>query len=103
MNPRPLNLREKRLLDLYIYCQLGMPPQAFYAKWQISQEEMVAICSRSMSTVRCWFRKGRSYRRPTVTDLRHLALMDFLLDHFDQIPEELRDHLCSTELEDKPI
>jgi Mor family transcriptional regulator len=101
MSPRPLNLREKRLLELYSYCQLGMTPQTFYAKWQVSQEEIAAICSRSMSTVRCWFRKGRSYRRPTSTDLRHLALMDFLLDHFDQIPEDLRDNLCSTELEDE--
>ncbi len=26
---------------------------------------MATICSRSVSTVRGWFRKGRSYRRPT--------------------------------------
>ena len=51
---------------------------------------MAAICDslgrlrhRSVSTVRRWFHKGRSYRRPSPVDLRHLALMDFLLDHFD--------------------
>ncbi|MEO1294800.1 MAG: helix-turn-helix domain-containing protein [Cyanobacteria bacterium J06636_16] len=99
-NPRPLTPHEQHLLDWYSYCRLGMTPQTFYAKWQVSQEEMAAICSRSISTVRCWFRKGRSYRRPTAVDLRHLALMDFLFDHFDQIPENLREALCPTDRED---
>jgi hypothetical protein len=102
MSPRPLSPREQNLVERYSYCQLGMTPQRFYAKWQVSQEEMAAICSRSVSTVRRWFRKGRSYRRPTEVDLRHLAMMDFLLDHFDEIPVDLRSILCSTEREDKP-
>lgn len=94
MNPRLLTPREQHLIELYSYCQLGMTPQRFYAKWQVSQETIAFICSRSISTVRCWFRRGRSYRRPTSTDLRHLALMDFLLENFEQIPENLRDGLC---------
>ena len=73
-----------------------MTPQAFYAKWKVSHEELAAICSRSVATVRGWFCKGSSYRRPSPTDLRHLAIMDFLLDHFDQIPEELKETLCSS-------
>ncbi|NEQ46963.1 MAG: helix-turn-helix domain-containing protein [Leptolyngbya sp. SIOISBB] len=98
--PRPLTPREQNLLDRYSQCQLGMTPQAFYTKWQVSQEEIATICSRSVSTVRRWFHKGRSYRRPTIVDLRHLALMDFLLDHFEQIPENLREALCPTEQEE---
>ncbi|MEM9217103.1 MAG: hypothetical protein AAGD25_22505 [Cyanobacteria bacterium P01_F01_bin.150] len=35
-----------------------------------------------------------SYRRPSAIDLRHLALADFLLDHFDELPEELQQALC---------
>jgi predicted nucleic acid-binding protein len=27
-------------------------------------------------------------------DLRHLALMDFLLEHYEEIPEQLRNLLC---------
>ena len=80
-----------------------MTPQTFYAKWHVSQEAIAAICSRSVSTVRCWFRKGRSYRRPTLTDLRHLALMDFLLEHFEQIPEDLQHVLCASMQDDKRI
>jgi hypothetical protein len=94
MNPRLLTDREQRLIERYSYCQLGMTPQQFYSKWGVSQEAIAAICSRSLSTVRCWFRKGRSYRRPTPTDLRHLALMDFLLDHFEQMPLDLVNVLC---------
>lgn len=101
MKPQPLTPQAQRLIALYSYCQLGMTPQQFYAKWQVSQEDIAAICSRSVSTVRRWFRKGRSYRRPTAIDLRHLALMDFLLDHFEQIPPELRDALCSVQEEDR--
>jgi hypothetical protein len=99
MNPRPLTSHEQRLIEKYSYCQLGMTPQAFYAKWQVSQEDIAAICDRSVSTVRGWFRRGRSYRRPNAVDLRHLALMDFLFDHFDQIPDDLKRALCANEQE----
>ena len=97
MKPQPLTLREQHLIRLYSYCELGMTPQQFYAKWNVSQEDMAAICSRSVSTVRRWFRKGRSYRRPTAIDLRHLALMDFLLEHFEQLPQDLQTALCPTQ------
>ena len=101
MNPRPLNSRNQRLLNWYSYCQLSMTPQSFYAKWQVSQEEMAAICHRSISTVRRWFGKGESYRQPSEIDLRHLALMDFLLDHFDELPEDLQNALCPMDEVDK--
>lgn len=100
MTPRPLTPREHQLIERYCYCQLGMTPQQFYGKWHVSQDAIAAICSRSLSTVRGWFRRGRSYRRPTAIDLRHLALMDFLLEHFEQIPEELREVLCLGESEE---
>jgi hypothetical protein len=54
MKPRPLTEREQTLIDLYGYCQLGMTPQQFYAKWQVNHEAIAFICSRSMSTVRSW-------------------------------------------------
>jgi hypothetical protein len=38
MKPRPLTEREQTLIDFYAYCQLGMTPQQFYAKWQVNQE-----------------------------------------------------------------
>ncbi|MEM8502058.1 MAG: helix-turn-helix domain-containing protein [Cyanobacteria bacterium P01_D01_bin.1] len=96
MNPRSLTPEKQQLVDQYSYCRLGMTPQAFYNKWQVSYEQLAAICSRSVSTVRCWFSKGSSYRRPSATDLRHLAVMDFLLDYFDQFPEELKEALCDS-------
>lgn len=94
MNPRPLGEREQNLLLLYTHCQLEMTPQRFYSKWQVSQEEIASICSRSISTVRNWFRSGQNYRAPLPIDLRHLALMDFLLENWEKIPEELRNQLC---------
>jgi len=42
-----------------------------------------------MSIVRGWFRRGANYRRPQPADMRHLALMDFLLEHYEEIPEQL--------------
>jgi hypothetical protein len=89
MNPRPLNEREQNLIDGYGYCRLGMTPQQFYAKWQVTHEAIAFICSRSMSTVRGWFRTGRHHRRPRPSDLRHLAVMDFLLEHYEQLPTEV--------------
>lgn len=49
MNPRPLTDREQRLIDRYSYCQLGMTPQTFYAKWHVSQE---AVAKPVRSTYR---------------------------------------------------
>jgi hypothetical protein len=63
-NPRPITERERALIELYGYCQLGMTPQQFYAKWQVNHETIAFICDRSMSTVASWFRRGRNYRRP---------------------------------------
>jgi hypothetical protein len=72
-----------------------MTPQQFYSKWLVNHEAIALICSRSMSTVRRWFRRGANYRRPQPTDMRHLALMDFLLEHHHDIPEDLLNVLCS--------
>ncbi|MBD2357012.1 helix-turn-helix domain-containing protein [Tolypothrix sp. FACHB-123] len=94
-NPRHLQIREQNLIDLYSHCQLGMTPKNFYAKWDVNHEAIARICSRSLSTVRRWFSKGRNYRSPMPSDLRHLALMDFLLEHFEEIPEEFLKILCS--------
>jgi len=94
MTPRPITSRERHLIHRYSYCQLGMTPQAFYAKWNVSQEAIAIICSRSVSTAQRWFRRGYHYRRPTAMDLRHLALMDFLLDYYEQIPDDLHNALC---------
>jgi hypothetical protein len=94
MKSRSLGEREQNLLQLYTRCQLGMTPQDFYSKWEVSQEEIASICERSVSTVRNWFRSGQNYRSPLPIDLRHLALMDFLLEHWEDMPEELRNQLC---------
>ena len=94
--PRPLNDRDRNLIALYSHCQLGMTPQQFYAKWKVTQEELALICSRSLSTVQRWFTRGRNYQCPTANDLRHLALMDFLLEHFEEMPKVVFDLLCSS-------
>jgi hypothetical protein len=94
MKPRALTEREQTLIDFYGYCSLGMTPQQFYSKWQVNHEAIAFICSRSMSTVRRWFKRGGNYRRPRATDMRHLALMDFLLEHYEDIPEDLLNLLC---------
>lgn len=92
--PKPIREREQKLIKLYGYCQLGMTPQQFYAKWDVDQDALALICSRSISTVQGWFTKGKTHRRPQPRDLRHLALMDFLLEHYEEIPEHLRNLLC---------
>jgi hypothetical protein len=63
-----------------------MTPVKFYHKWAVSYEQIALICSRSDSTVRGWFRNGVNRRYPTHNDLLHLALMDFFLEHLEEIP-----------------
>ncbi len=93
-NPRPLTARELKLMEFYINCQLGLSPQRFRSKWSFTHEQIASICHRSVSHVHFWFVRGSNYRRPSPDDLRHLAVMDFLLEHFDDIPAQLRDLLC---------
>ncbi|MBW4629034.1 MAG: hypothetical protein KME49_26890 [Brasilonema octagenarum HA4186-MV1] len=93
-NLRSLGTRELYLISLYSHWEFGMAPTEFYAKWAVSYEQIALICSRSDSTVRGWFRDGRNRRYPTPNDMRHLALMDFLLEHFEEIPQPLVQRLC---------
>jgi hypothetical protein len=94
MKPRRLTQREQQLIQLYSCCQLEMTPERFLSKWEVNYEIIACICSRSVSTVRRWFIRGKYFRSPTSADLRHLALMDFLLDYYEEIPEKFRDLLC---------
>ncbi len=97
--PRPLTQRELLLIQRYSYCELGMTPRQFQAKWGVNYEHIANICDRAPATVRRWFSRGRNYRRPASIDLRHLAIVDFLLEHFEEIPQPLRNALCSPEPE----
>ncbi len=93
-NPRSLGKRELTIIHLYAYWELELEPRSFYAKWDVTYEQIALICSRSPNTVRRWFQTGRNYHAPTPFDKRHLALMDFLLEHFEEIPPELFNWLC---------
>lgn len=98
--PRSLTQRELTLIQLYGYCKLEMTPQQFYSKWDVNHELTALICSRSISTVSSWFARGKRHRRPQPRDLRHLGLMDFLLEHYEEIPAKLRNLLCSPDHND---
>lgn len=88
--PKTLSERELYLITMYSNWDFNMTPKQFYAKWQVSYEQIALICYRSDSTVRGWFKQGKNRRYPNRNDLRNLALMDFLLEHFEEIPEHLR-------------
>ena len=96
--PRALSERDLALIELYAHCQLGLSPRRFYAKWAVTQEAIASICSRAPSTVQRWFGKGKHYRAPSPNDVRHLALIDFLLEHYDEIPPALFERLCGAAL-----
>lgn len=81
--PRPL--QERELATILVYSQLSMTPGQFYGKWGVTYEQIALICSRSESTVRRWFTRGRNQRFPTPADLRHLAMMDWLLEHMEEV------------------
>ncbi|KYC34980.1 hypothetical protein WA1_09530 [Scytonema hofmannii PCC 7110] len=97
-NPRQITARELHLILLYSHWEFGMLPADFYAKWDVSYEQMALICSRSESTVRGWFRKGKKQRHPTRNDSLHLAFMDLLLEHFEEIPHEVLQWLQLNEI-----
>lgn len=97
--PLPLTDLDRILIQLYSNWQLAMTPKEFISKWEVSREDMALICSRSISTVNSWFAGTKRYKAPAADVLRHLALMDFLLENFDAIPRELLERLCGNNLE----
>ncbi|WP_424095554.1 hypothetical protein [Moorena producens] len=93
--PYPITEREQILIRLYSYWELGMTPQRFYQKWDLTREDIALICSCSVQTVNGWFNTSRRCYPPTAGHLRHLAIMDFLLEDFETIPKPLLERLCS--------
>ena len=94
-NPRPLGERERTLIQLYAYWEMELEPRSFYAKWDVTYEQIALICGKSPTTVIHRFQTGRNYRSPSACDKRHLALMDFVLEYFEEIPTALVKKLCS--------
>jgi hypothetical protein len=71
-----------------------MSPADFYAKWSVTHTQMTRICGCSVSTVDRWFLEGGGYRPPEPGYLRRLAEVDFLWEHFEQIPAVLWQQMC---------
>jgi hypothetical protein len=46
-NPHPLGERELTLINLYAYWELELEPRTFYAKWDVTYEQIALICARS--------------------------------------------------------
>jgi hypothetical protein len=90
-----LQQREQKLLNLYINCQLAMSPQDFYTKWDVTHAQMAQICRCSEPTVDRWFAQGKNRRAPEPAYLRRLAEMDFLWEHYEDIPTALKKMLCT--------
>ena len=89
-----LGPREVRLLQLYCGCQLGMTPQAFYARWGVTHAQIAQICGVSEPTVDRWFAQGKTRRLADARQRRKLAEMHFLWEEYERIPLRLRRRLC---------
>ena len=96
--PYPITEREHILIRLYSYWESGMTPQRFSQKWDITPEDIALICSCSTHTVNGWFNTSRRCYPPTPGHLRHLTIMDFLLEDFETIPKPLLERLLSKEV-----
>lgn len=88
-NPRPLGQSERELIERLSQTQFGIAPRTFQSKWDVTYEELAAICHCTIGTVTRWFARGDNYRRPGVYPCLKLKLADLLLEHYQEIPEEL--------------
>ncbi|MGG6265497.1 helix-turn-helix domain-containing protein [Leptolyngbya sp. AN03gr2] len=92
-NGRSLGDRELTLLELYSNCQWSMDVFVFYQKWNVTQSQIAQICGCSLATVERWFSSQR--QTPEFISLRKLAEMDLVWEMWEQIPQSIRDRLCS--------
>ena len=94
MNDRKtLGNREIALLNLYSNCQLSMDVFDFYQKWNVTQKQIAHICGCSLSTVERWF--GSQRRTPEAVYTRRLAEMDLIWELWSDLPNNIREQLCS--------
>ena len=94
MNERKtLGNREIALLNLYTNCQLSMDVFEFYQKWNVTQRQIAHICGCSLSTVERWF--GSQRRTPEAVYTRRLAEMDLIWESWSELPNSIREQLCS--------
>ena len=91
---KPIGDKGRILVHLYANWQFELEPRSFYYKWDVTYQQIALICSRSLSTVWHWFQQGSNYRAPRACDKRHLAMMDFLLENFEEIEPDLLFRLC---------
>lgn len=95
--PLPITKREERLIQLYAHSEFYMTPEQFYAKWDVTKAAIALITRRSASSVYAWFSQGRRHREASLGDLLHLALMDFALEYYEEMPEKLREIIFSSD------
>ena len=95
-NPQPLSLIQERRLRAFIYAQPALTLIQFLSKWQVSQEFVAELCRCDVRTVKRWRRQGRNYEAPQHYQW-YLALADLILEHFDDLPEALKNLLCPQE------
>ena len=88
-SPRRLGERELQLIERLANCQLAMTPREFETKWDVTRLQMAALCGCSLGNVKRWFRTERDYTAPNHYHLRYLAIANFILEYFEEIPPEL--------------
>ena len=93
---RDLGHREQVLLKLYSNCHLSIDVFDFYRKWNVTQQQIAEICGCSLATVERWFGRQRQSPEPVYT--RRLAEMDLIWELWDEIPESLKQRLCSPQI-----
>ena len=89
---RSLEPRERRIILLYSSCNLIMTPQEFYSRWLVTHDDVALICRRATSTVNKWFSPS-SNRQASFNDKHHLALANFLLEHYEEMPDSWQELL----------
>ena len=87
-NPQPLGQSELELIEHLSQSQLGISARTFLTKWDMTYEQVAAICHCTIGTVTRWFARGENYRRPGAYPCLKLKLADLLLENYQDIPEE---------------
>ncbi|MEA5499198.1 helix-turn-helix transcriptional regulator [Limnoraphis robusta Tam1] len=90
-----LNDEQQQLIARLCAASLGISPQKFRQKWDISYQQMADICHCTPGTVQRWFERGRNYRRPSQYSCFKLAIADWLLENYQDIPQELLARILS--------
>lgn len=89
-SPQPLTDIQQARLEAFIATNPPISLLMFLSKWDISREELAILCHVDVRTLNRYLARGRNREEPRPTLNWYLILVNLMLEHFDELPNDFQ-------------